>query len=85
MADFALSWRGYQDNVVRGYNEVRALTDLEWQLMQPVFWAWLFIGVKDALARTTTASGPRAHHRSLSGRSPMYGSILPYWRSAPAH
>ncbi|MFD0579522.1 phosphotransferase enzyme family protein [Dactylosporangium darangshiense] len=50
VADFALSWRGYHDNVLRGYDEVRPLSDLEWQLVRPVFWAWLFIGVKDLLA-----------------------------------
>jgi aminoglycoside phosphotransferase (APT) family kinase protein len=50
VADFALSWRGYQDTVLRGYDEVRPLSDLEWQLIRPVFWAWLFIGVKDLLA-----------------------------------
>jgi aminoglycoside phosphotransferase (APT) family kinase protein len=50
VADFALSWRGYQDNVLRGYDEVRALSDLEWHLVRPAFWAWLFIGVKDLLA-----------------------------------
>jgi aminoglycoside phosphotransferase (APT) family kinase protein len=50
VADFALSWRGYHDNVLRGYDEVRSLSDLEWQLMRPVFWAWLFLGVRDLLA-----------------------------------
>jgi Ser/Thr protein kinase RdoA (MazF antagonist) len=50
VADFALAWRGYQDNVLRGYDEVRALSDLEWQLVLPTFWAWLFIGVTDLLA-----------------------------------
>jgi Ser/Thr protein kinase RdoA (MazF antagonist) len=50
VADFALSWRGYQDDVLQGYDEVRALSDLEWHLVLPAFWAWLFIGVKDLLA-----------------------------------
>jgi hypothetical protein len=39
-----------QFRVLRGYDEVRALSDLEWQLVLPAFWAWLFIGVKDLLA-----------------------------------
>jgi aminoglycoside phosphotransferase (APT) family kinase protein len=52
VADFALSWRGYQDEVLRGYDEVRPLSDLEWHLVRPVFHAWLFIGLKDALAAT---------------------------------
>lgn len=62
VADFAMSWRGYQDDVLRGYDEVRALSDIEWQLVRPVYWAWLFIGVKHALAAyygsTTPASAP---------------------------
>jgi aminoglycoside phosphotransferase (APT) family kinase protein len=56
VADFALSWRGCQDNVLRGYDEVRAMSDEEWRLVRPVFWAWLFIGVKDLLA--THYGGP---------------------------
>ncbi|MCA2212145.1 phosphotransferase enzyme family protein [Jidongwangia harbinensis] len=51
VADFALSWRGYQDDVLRGYDEVRALSDLEWHLVRPTFRAWLFLGVRDVLAR----------------------------------
>lgn len=50
VADFALSWRGYQDSVLQGYDEVRPLSDLEWHLIRPAYWAWLFIGVGDLLA-----------------------------------
>jgi Ser/Thr protein kinase RdoA (MazF antagonist) len=50
VADFALSWRGYQDDVLRGYDEVRALSDLEWHLVRPAYQAWLFLGLKDMLA-----------------------------------
>ncbi|GIH19802.1 phosphotransferase enzyme family protein [Rugosimonospora africana] len=52
VADFALSWRGYHDDVLLGYDEVRALSDAEWQLVRPVFWAWLFLGVKDLLSES---------------------------------
>jgi hypothetical protein len=62
VADFALSWRGYQDDVLLGYDEVRALSDLEWHLVRPTYWAWLFLGVKQALAAhyspTTGAAVP---------------------------
>jgi aminoglycoside phosphotransferase (APT) family kinase protein len=54
VADFVLSWRGYQDDVIRGYDEVRPLTDLEWQLIRPVYQAWMFLGVRSAL----DAGGP---------------------------
>ncbi len=49
VADFANSWRGYQDEVIDGYNEVRELSDLDWELLVPTYWAWLFIGVKQAI------------------------------------
>jgi Ser/Thr protein kinase RdoA (MazF antagonist) len=58
VADFALSWRGYHDEVLRGYDEVRSLSDLEWQLVRPVFRAWLFLGVKDQLATHYGGSDP---------------------------
>jgi Ser/Thr protein kinase RdoA (MazF antagonist) len=57
VADFAMSWRGYQDDVLRGYDEVRALSELEWRLIQPVYWSWLFFGVKEALAGTARPGG----------------------------
>jgi Ser/Thr protein kinase RdoA (MazF antagonist) len=59
VADFALSWRGYHDEVLRGYDEVRPLSELEWRLVRPVFWAWLLLGVKDALAGHYGGNGPR--------------------------
>ncbi|MFI5835835.1 phosphotransferase [Micromonospora sp. NPDC051300] len=60
VADFALPWRGHQDDVLRGYDEVRALSELEWHLVQPTYWAWLLLGVKDALAAHDRA-GPGGH------------------------
>ncbi|MBT0773155.1 phosphotransferase [Kineosporia sp. J2-2] len=45
VADFALSWRGHQDDVLRGYDEVRPLTDAEWNLILPVYWSWLLLGL----------------------------------------
>ena len=38
-ADFANSWRGYQDEVIEGYEEVHKLSDLDWELLVPAFWA----------------------------------------------
>ena len=49
VADFANSWRGYQDEVIEGYEEVCELSDLEWELLVPAYWAWLFIGVRKAI------------------------------------
>ena len=49
VADFANSWRGHQDEVVEGYEEVSKLSDLDWQLLVPAYWAWMFIGVRQAI------------------------------------
>ena len=49
VADFANSWRGYQDEVIEGYEEVCELSDLEWELLVPAYWAWLYIGVRKAI------------------------------------
>ena len=49
VADFANSWRGYQDEVIEGYEEVGRLSDLDWELLVPTYWAWLFIGVKQEI------------------------------------
>ena len=49
VADFANSWRGYQDEVIEGYEEVNRLSDLDWELLVPAYWAWLFIGVKQEI------------------------------------
>ena len=51
VADFALSWRGCYDEVIYGYEEVHKLSDIDWQLLVPAFWSWLFIGVEDWIER----------------------------------
>jgi Ser/Thr protein kinase RdoA (MazF antagonist) len=41
VADFALSWRGRHDEVLRGYEEVSPLEPVERVLLVPIFWAWI--------------------------------------------
>jgi aminoglycoside phosphotransferase (APT) family kinase protein len=41
VADFALSWRGRYDDVVRGYEEVSLLEPVERELLVPIYWAWM--------------------------------------------
>ncbi|MEU4155293.1 phosphotransferase [Actinoplanes sp. NPDC026670] len=53
VADFVLSWRGYQDEVLRGYQEVRPLSELELEMIRPVYRAWMFFGLKEQLAAGT--------------------------------
>lgn len=64
VADFALSWRGYQDDVLRGYHEVRPLSEVEWALIRPVYLAWLFLGVAGPVP---DLSWQVAHVRKHSG------------------
>ena len=58
IADFALSWRGIYDAVIHGYAEVAPLEPEEWELLTPMWWAFL-IGVARA------ASGGRDARRWL--------------------
>lgn len=57
VADFALAWRGDHDEVIRGYDSVRALSEAEWRLVWPTYWAWLFLGVKEMLAEHYSQPG----------------------------
>lgn len=45
VADFAGAWRGEADELVHAYNTARPLDELEWSLLTPVYWCWLFLGV----------------------------------------
>jgi aminoglycoside phosphotransferase (APT) family kinase protein len=58
VADFALSWRGEHDEVINGYQEVHTLTDLDWELLVPVYWSWLFIGVKKEIGAMIAGKVP---------------------------
>ena len=49
IADFALSWRGKYDDVVFGFDQVSPLSDVEWQLLSPIRWAWLLAFVEDGI------------------------------------
>jgi hypothetical protein len=79
VADFALSWRGEYDDVVRGYDEVHALSDLDRALLVPCFRAWMFLGVKDEIDKIL--SGHQENHgfkwqvKHLQKRSPLFGEL----------
>ena len=76
-ADFANAWRGYQDEVIDGYQEVRRLTDLERQLLIPAYWSWMFLGVKREIeaivAGTTQPHGFEWQIRHILRREGRYG------------
>ena len=85
VADFALAWRGTYDAVVHGYEEVRRLSGLDRQLLVPVFWGWLFRGVKEEIR--DMLDGRRASHgfdwqvKQLTRRSTLFGEMAdPYQR-----
>jgi aminoglycoside phosphotransferase (APT) family kinase protein len=58
VSDFALAWRGYQGEVVDGYQEVQKLTDRDRQILVPAFWSWLFLGVMDEIERAEAGGAP---------------------------
>lgn len=77
VADFALVWRGKHDSVIAGYQEVYTLNELDWSLLTPVFWSWLFLGVAENIRSMTTGrTEPRRLDwmiNKLLLRSPLMG------------
>jgi len=57
IGDFALSWRGTHDEVIHAYNEVSPLEPEEWELLTPMWWAWLIEGACRDLARRSPLMG----------------------------
>jgi aminoglycoside phosphotransferase (APT) family kinase protein len=45
VSDFALSWRGNQDEVLAGYQDVRQLTEVDKALLEPTYIAWILEGM----------------------------------------
>jgi len=83
VSEFALSWRGKYDDVIRGYGDVHPLTELDWALLTPALWSWVFLGVAAEIRRMT--SGAIGAHRfewqvrMLLRRSPLMGRhSVPY-------
>jgi aminoglycoside phosphotransferase (APT) family kinase protein len=71
VADFALSWRGKYDAVIHGYTEVAPLEPEEWELLTPMWWAWLIEGACRDLAAGTHDDGWTT--KQLLRRSPLMG------------
>ena len=51
VADFALSWRGKHDDVIRGYQEVHPLSETDLALLTPAWWTWILWGVREDLQK----------------------------------
>jgi Ser/Thr protein kinase RdoA (MazF antagonist) len=71
IGDFALSWRGKHDAVIHGYAEVSPLEPGEWELLTPMWWAWLIEGACRDLVAGVRDDGWIATH--LLRRSPLMG------------
>jgi Ser/Thr protein kinase RdoA (MazF antagonist) len=71
IADFALSWRGKYDEIVRAYAEVSPLEPEEWELLTPMWWAGLINDACRYLADGTQEDGWIL--RMLRRRSPLMG------------
>lgn len=85
VADFALSWRGQYDDVVEGYQQVHKLSGLDEALLVPVYWSWLFLGVKEDIegmvAGTIDRHGFKWQINQLTRRSPLFRDLAePYQR-----
>ncbi|MSQ24527.1 MAG: hypothetical protein EXR58_08310 [Chloroflexi bacterium] len=81
VADFALAWRGDQDEILDGYQEVHKLTDLDWNLLVPVYWAWMFLGVKKGIRAMTSGALPSPNFdwqiKHLLKHSGLVGQLAP--------
>jgi Ser/Thr protein kinase RdoA (MazF antagonist) len=71
VGDFALSWRGRYDAVIHGYTEMTPLEPEEWELLTPVWWAWLIEGACRDLAAGRRDDGWTM--KMLLRRSPLMG------------
>lgn len=60
VADFANTWRGMHNAVIDGYQDVHKLDDVDMDLLVPVYWSWLFIGLKNEIR--SMLSGAQAPH-----------------------
>lgn len=87
VADFALAWRGKYDALIAGYEDVRPLDDLEWSILTPVFWSWMFLGVADAIRDMVAgAMGPVGFDWTVDKllvRSPLMGGEAVPFRVGP--
>jgi len=71
IGDFALAWRGKYDDVIHGYAEVSPLEPEEWELLTPLWWAFL-IDVTDQDMRNGIRDDGWTI-RKLLQRSPLMG------------
>lgn len=84
VSDFAHAWRGRDDEVVRGYQDVTPLDERELQLITPAFWSWLMHGIADELQRPDLLAHPPRFDwsiRHLLRRTPLMGAAASAYRT----
>ncbi len=62
VADFALSWRGQYNDVVRGYEDVSPLEPVERELIVPIYWAWVIASAVAGIEVGETATEWAVRH-----------------------
>ena len=71
IGDFALAWRGKYDQVIYAYAEVSPLEPEEWELLTPLWWAFLIDGTCQGMRKGIRDDGWTI--RKLLQRSPLMG------------
>jgi aminoglycoside phosphotransferase (APT) family kinase protein len=71
IGEFALAWRGKYDDVIHGYAEVSPLEPEEWELLTPLWWAFLIDGACQYLRNGIRDDGWTI--KMLLRRSPLMG------------
>ena len=71
IGDFALAWRGKYDDVIHGYAEVSPLEPEEWELLTPLWWAFLIDVICQDMRNGIRDDGWTI--RKLLQRSPLMG------------
>jgi len=57
IADLAMAWRGWHDDVVHGYQEEAVLEPSELSLLAPSWWAWVLDAAREALLSASDTPG----------------------------
>nr|WP_285891261.1 aminoglycoside phosphotransferase family protein [Paenibacillus pasadenensis] len=73
IADFALSWRGVHDEVIHAYNDFSPLEPEEWELITPMWWAWLIESACRDMAKGILIDYDGWIIKHLLRRSPLMG------------
>ena len=78
VAEFAGAWRGEADYLLSAYDGIDPLEEIDWALLVPAFWSWMFLGVADAItAMRSGAIEPRELRWTVTNlvkRTPLMGA-----------